>query len=328
MHAMYTNKSPKMRVFPTSVLPVVVLIIGCQLYAQNDECLSRRSPVTVLGVKAKHREDGAVRPTGLSTADLRATAGGHDVVVESLTRPSAPLRITVVVDVGANQTKSTWEITRFILHNFPSQVAQGTEFSLVTFDNQVKQKSSFRTGERALDDSLGGQSPSQTKESDAGLYGALAAAIDGFGGSRPGDAEFLITTWEDSRNSDLSRGVTRQLLQSGVRLFGVSFARVEKGAPFPGVAAAPLTPVDTIARTAGGLWMRSVVGDPVNNVIPKMLGEMIPDFYTVSLKLAQRLTKAQELHIEVVKNPNVSSQANLSAKDVLLSYPRTLYPCH
>lgn len=322
-----------MRLFlSTLLLVLLVLLIAGQVYPQNDECLSRTSLVTIVGRKVKTAEHvkGAVHPTLVTPADLRAKVGGKDVAIESVTHPSAPLRIAVVLDVGAGQSKSTWEITRFILHNFPSWFAQGTEFSLVTFDSHVEQKSSFNIGEHALDDALSTQSPSKMKESERGFYGALAGGIAAFGDNRPGDAEFLITAWEDHRNSDMSRTVAQQLLQAGVRLFGVSFdsSVATKGPPFSGVTLTPLTPIDTIARTSGGWWMRAAVGDPLNNVIPEMFGESMSDFYNVSLKLAQPLTKAQELRIELVKNPNVSSQTNLSARDVLLSYPRTLYPCH
>jgi hypothetical protein len=333
---MHTSKSPRMRVsLSTLLLVLLVLLTAGQVYPQNDECLSRNGLVTVVGRKAQTAEQlkGAVHPTLLTPADLRAKVGGKQVAIESVTRPSAPLRITVVLDVGAGQSKSTWEIVRFILHNFPSQFAQGTEFSLVTFDGQVEQKSGFSAREHALDDALGTQSPSKTKESEGGLYGALASGITAFGDHRPGDTEFLITAWEDHRNSDLSRAVTQQLLQTGVRLFGMSFdsSRVEKGFPFSGVLLPPVTPIDTIASASGGLWMRVAVGDPRNDGIPKMFGGSMSDFYNVSLKLAQPLTKAQELRIELVKNPNVRSQTNPSARDVrdvMLSYPQTLYPCH
>lgn len=328
MHAMDTNKPPMMGVSLSTLLLVpLVLLLAVQVYPQNDECLSRTTPMTIIGRNTKGPEH-AVHPTLLTPADLRAKAGGKDVAIESLTRPSSPLRITVVLDVGARQGKSTWEVTQFIFHNLPSWFAQGTQFSLVTFDSQVEQKSSFSVGEHALDTALSAQSPSKAKESEGGLYGALAQGITAFGDHHPGDAEFLITTWEDDRNSDLSRAITRQLLQAGVRLFGVSFAKVEKGPPFPGVALTALTPIDGIARASGGLWMRSVVDDPVNNVIPEMFGESISDFYNVSLKLTQPLTKAQELRLELVSNPSVSSQTNPRAKDVLLSYPQRLYPCH
>src|SRR5262249_45418590 len=86
-------------------------------------------------------------------------------------------------------------------------------------------------------------------------------------------------------------------------------------------------PMDTIARTSGGWWLMAAVGDPVNNVIPQMLAEWMSDFYNVSLKLSQSLTKAQELRIEMVKNPNVSAQTKPKAGDVMLSHPQTLYPC-
>lgn len=328
---MHTNKSPVMRgLLSTLLLVLLVLFIAGQVYPQSDECLSHTSLVTIVGRKGQTPEHvkGAVHPTLLTAGDLRVKAGGKSVAIESVTPPSAPLRITVVLDVGARQSKSTWETTRFILHNLPSWFAQGTEFSLVTFDSEVEQKGRFSIGEHALDAALSTQSPSNAKESEGGLYGALAHGITAFGDNRPGDAEFLITAWEDDRNSDLSRAVTRQLLQAGVRLFGVSFAKVEKAPPFPGITLTPLTPIDTIATTSGGWWMRSRVGDPVNNAIPEMFGESISDFYSVSLKLAQPLTKAQELRIEMVKNPNVGSQTDLSARDVLLSYPQTLYPCH
>lgn len=194
----------------------------------------------------------------------------------------------------------------------------------------MEQKSSFVSGQHALDDALSTQSPAKTTASKSSVYDALATGIAALGISRPGDAEFLITTWEDHGESDKSRAVTRQLSQSAVRLFGVSFDSSVAGRGFPisAVSLTPLTPIDNMARTSGGWWMRAVVGDPVNNAIPEMFGESISDFYNLNLKVTQPLTKAQKLHLELVKNPNVSSQNGPRARDVLLSYPQTLYPCH
>jgi hypothetical protein len=48
------------------------------------------------------------------------------------------------------------------------------------------------------------------------------------------------------------------------------------------------------------------------------------EFYNVTLKLAQPVTKAQELRIELVKHNNL----NADSKNIVLSSPQTLYPCH
>lgn len=127
MHAMHIGQSPMIVGSPSTLLRVLlVLLIAGQVYPQNDECLNRTTVVTILGVKGNNVK-GPIHPTLLTPADLRAKVGGDDAMIESLTHPSGSLRIVVILDIGAGQNKSTWEVTRFILHNFPLWFAQGTE---------------------------------------------------------------------------------------------------------------------------------------------------------------------------------------------------------
>lgn len=307
------------------LLLVGVTFVSLWVYSQNDECLTRTTVITILGPRGKD-----TRPIlSLTPSDLHVTTDGKDISVESVAHPSTPLRVSIVLDVGSRQTKSTRDATRSILHNFPSQFPEGTAFSLVVFDDKAEQKVPLQQGGRALEESLAALLPSKIKESTTGLYEALTLGIKAFGTPHPGDVEFLVTAWEGDGKSDLRAALAQGLSVAGVRLFGASFdySRLP-GIPPTGtfISMPSFTPIEDVASSSGGVWlMNTAVSGPTIDVVPKLAAAVMSDFYLVTLKLKQPVTKTQKLKIELLMKSSI--QANPSAKDIKLSYPQTLYPC-
>lgn len=310
------------------LLILIVIFIGLQVCSQTDECLTRTTVVTVAG----HGTKDAAKPiVSLTTEGLQVKVAGKTVAVGGVAPPSTPLRVGIVLDVGSSQTKSTWDSTRLMLHNFQSQLPEGTEFSLVTFDDKVEQKVPLSAEASAFHDTLAAASPTKIKESKAGLYEAIATGIRAFDSPHPGDALLVITAWEDGGGSDMQAAVSQWLSVAGVRLFGISFDSSRLPAAPPTATFATTTifaPIEAVSKSAGGLWVRTATGTIGTDTLPKMYAVFMSDFYVVTLKLTQRITKPQDLRIELVKGNVVTFQANLSRKDVLLYYPPSLYPCH
>ena len=315
------------RISPKYLLLVTMLFSCPGVYPQSADCLSRSTVITVLGRRGK---DEASPTASLSREDLRVKVGGKSVSIESVEHPSKPLRVSVVLDVGSSQSKATWNATRLIVHNIQAEFVEGTEFSLVAFDDRVEQKVSLRRGAHALDEFVDAVSLSKTKESKTGLYEGLAAGIRTLGTPQPGDAVFLVAAWEDAGNSDSQTATVQWLSVAGVRLFGVSF----DSSGLPGVipqqtfvTLRSFTPIEAVARVSGGLWIRASRSGPAVDMVPKASASVMADFYTLGLKLEQPLGKAEELRIELVKGSKISPKPNLNLRDVVLSYPQALYPC-
>jgi hypothetical protein len=309
------------------LLAVGVLFACPWVHSQSADCLSRSTVITVVGPRDKN---GASPIASLSPEDLRGKLGGKSVSIESVAPPSKPLRVSIVLDIGSAQTKLTWDATRLIIHNFPSHFSEGSEFSLVAFDDRVEQNAPLQRGAHALDEFVDALSPSKTKESKTGLYEALAAGIRTLGTPQLGDAVFLVTAWEDAGESDKQRATVQWLSAVGVRLFGISFdfSRLP-GVPPTGafVSITSFAPIESAARISGGLWTRSPASGPALDMLLKASASVMADFYALGLKLAQPLVKAKEMRIELVKGGKISLKPNLSLKDVVLSYPQSLYPC-
>lgn len=281
--------------------------------------------ITVVGRRDK---DGASPIASLSPENLRAKVGGKSVSIGSVTRSSKPLRVSVVLDVGSGQSEATWNATRLIIHNVQPRFSEGTEFSLVAFDDRVEQSVPLQRGLHSLDEFVNALSLSKTKESKTGLYEGLAAGIRTLGTPQPGDALFLVTAWEDAGKSDAQTTTVEWLSAAGVRLFGISFdsSRLPGPPPSPGafVSKTSFAPIEAVAQMSGGLWMRAS-GYPAWGDL--LFASAIADSYTVGLKLAQPLVKAGEMKIELVKGGKIGLKPNLSISDVVLSYPQALYPC-
>ena len=240
--------------------------------------------------------------------------GGKSASIVSVARSSKPLRVGVVLDIGSGQTEATWNAARLIIHNIQPRFSEGTEFSLVAFDDRVEQSVPLQRGLHILDEFVDGLSLSKNKESKTGLYEALAAGIRTLDAPQSGDALFLVTAWEDAGKSDAQTTAVEQLSSVGVRLFGISFDSSKlPGTPRTGafISKTSFAPIEEVAQRSGGLWMRASGYPPALD----LSASVIADAYTVGLKLGQPLVKVGELKIELVKGDQIGLKPNLKVSD-------------
>jgi hypothetical protein len=310
------------------LLLFAAVLVGLPAHSQSGECLSRSIVVTVASPRGRSGESPVI---SLAPPDLHIKAAGKDVSIESVVSPSNPLRVAIILDVGSSQTKSTWDTTVLAMRTFPRQFPDDTEFSLLTFDDKVHATIPFKQGPHVLDESLTLLSPSKNKESEDALYDALTAATGTFGAPQSGDSEFLITAWEGGAKSKRQATLVQSLSENGVRLFGASFD--QSGLPGKllsgfSVTATSFAAADAAARTSGGLWFRGSGTEAATDLLVRVVGAMIRDFYTIALKLAQPIVKPEKLSIEMAAGSREHLRPKVSPGDVRLSYPPMLYPCH
>jgi len=307
------------------VLSLIVLVASLQGHAQNDGCLSRSVVMTVRALPRKLANGRAI----LIPTDLRARVSDRDVPVESLVHSPNPFRVVIILDIGATQTRATWDTSLAMARALPNEVPDDTEFSLSVFDDKAQAPTSFKRGPHALDDSLASLSPTKNKESQGGLYDALNRGIDSFGGPHPGNSIFLITAWEGDRKRDGLDGLLRSLSENGARLFGVSFDQ----SVLPGklttdlyVMVTSFAAFDAASTTSGGLWLRGTGLGPIPSAI-KGMGITMSDFYAVVLKLAQPIAQPEKLKLDLTTEGKAHLKEKGDPADVKLFYPPELDPC-
>jgi hypothetical protein len=307
------------------MLLLIVLVAGLQAYPQNDGCLSHSVVMTVRAFSRKLADGRTI----LIPTDLRARVSDRDVPVESLVHSPNPLRVVVILDIGATQTKVTWDASLAMARALANEVPDDTEFSLSVFDDKARAPTSFKRGPRALDDLLASLSPTKNTESRVGLYDALNRGIDSFGGFHAGNSIFLITAWEGDRNRDRLDGLLRSLSENGARLFGVSFDQSVLPGKLPTDSYAMVsgfTALDAASTTSGGLWLRGTGVGQIAGAV-KVVGTTMSDFYAIVLKLAQPITQPEKLKLDLTAEGKAHLKEKGDAADVKLFYPPELNPC-
>jgi hypothetical protein len=232
----------------------------------------------------------------------------------------------VLLDIGSRQGRATWEAANQLLHDFLAAVLGGTELSLFLFDDEAEQKALFGKEIHRLNEVIAGLQQAKKKESESGMYGALAAAVEAFGTPHPGDAIFVITGWEGKKND---QGAVDSVLNAGIRVFGVSFdASALPGKPPGGIYSTVVSysPIDGLARATGGIWARTAGGNSVS-VLARSLALPISEYYSVALSPAQPLNKREPLKVELRGEAVTQSGLKVDLKKVSVSHPQMLSPC-
>jgi hypothetical protein len=296
-----------------------VCFLATGLLGQSDACLTR---TTFLGVPGTNASEG------LTAADFRVTVGGKGASVQSATPADRPPRVVILLDASANHDQSTWAATQRMVDEFLAGFPEAGDFVLVTFDDKV-QRVAHTTDRTSLQGTLGELFPSGKRESEAGLVEAVKKGSASFEQHRSGDAELLITTW-DQVQKETEQALSQQGV-AGIRFFGASFDQSRRFGPDRfgvGMTLENYSPLEATAKASGGRWIWFDMSgqDPAASLrnataAGKSISALVRDYVVLELRLAAPITKPEKLKIELVKGPKVKAQ------DRFPTYPRELFPC-
>lgn len=256
------------------------------------------------------------------------TVGGKTASVQSATLADRPPRVVILLDASANHDQSTWAATQAMLDEFLAGFPEVGDFIVVIFDDKVQRV--VNTFDRAsLQGTLGELFPSGKRESEAGLVEAIKKGSASFDTHHPGDAELLITTW-DQVQKETEQALSQQRV-AGIRFFGASFDQTRRFGPDRfgvGMTLENYSPLEAAAKASGGRWIWFDMSgqDPAASLrnataAGKSISALVRDYVVLELRLVSPITKPEKLKIELVKGPK------LKAQDRLPTYPRELFPC-
>jgi hypothetical protein len=301
-------------------LLLLVYVLAGVLHSEDKACLSRTTLVEVSDTNGEPHES-------LTAADFKATVGGKAASVQSATPANRPPRIIILVDASANHDQATWAATQAMLDEFLAGFPDVADFTLLTFDEKV-QRVIHETNRAALQGTVGEMFPSGKKESEAGLADAVKNGSASLEPHSQGDAEFLVTT-SDQIRKDTEQALGQQTV-AGVRFFGASFDPSRRRGPtsFGAATVEDYSPLEAATRASGGLWIwfdmsrqDATTSLQSARVAGKRAAMLVRDYFTLDLRLAKPLAKAEKLKIELIKSPRIDP------KDISTSYPQELFPC-
>jgi hypothetical protein len=298
------------------------VLAGVPLYCQDHVCNR-----TVISLQQKGMP--STNPFPLVPELLKVRVGGKLVRSSPMVTRRKPLRVSILLDIGTRQNQRTWITTKVIVEKLSVELPVGTEFSLSTFSDKVEHKLFSGQSGPPLQDALNSLSLSSGKESKEALYEAIQEGVKAFEYPAAGDVEVLVTASEVGFGAKLEQDLERHLSLYGVRLFGVSFDLSKLPVPMPSSTDASVSwgksfsSPEAVASASGGVWVRTPVASKQPEVaIAKGIASFAANGFVLDLHLDRTLAKGEDLQVELVDG------RGSPVKDVILLYPKQLYPCH
>lgn len=156
---------------------------------------------------------------------------GKQAAVTAARYSLSPRRIVVLLDVSGSmygtRGSGKWHIAEEAVRDLLQQTQSDVSIALVTFASEVHEMFDFSQDRTAILNWLQENSdrPPRLKRKETALFDATVRALKLLGDAQPGDAIYAITDGEENASHVSARQAERVLLQSGVRLFTLLFAR-------------------------------------------------------------------------------------------------------
>jgi hypothetical protein len=317
------------------VLLFSVLVSALPTPAQNESCLRRIVPVTVMG--------SAGRPIfDVVPADFQARFRGKPVKILSIVPDKRPRRIVILLDTSGSMSGEPrgrkWEIARAIAAHLVDANLPNTSLALLFFSDQVHEQIGFSDGtpaiaKRLLDISANSDYVKKNVLGKTALYDAVLAALHLLDAPGFSDSIYLISDGGDNKSRSNQRDVRRALVSSGVRLHASVLAPTNR-IPEELLGLSDITEMTT---ATGG-----VVLGPVGrkwtpaNVMSFDLNQEERQALTVGLQyLYADILGNVRVELELPETPNkwgewsleFSREKQKQFKHTSIAYPRDLAPC-
>jgi hypothetical protein len=317
------------------VLLFSVLVSALPTPAQNESCLRRIVPVTVM--------DSAGRPIlGFAPADFQSKFRGKPIKILSIIPDDRPRRVVILLDTSGSMSGEPrghkWEIARAIATHLVDAHLPSTSLALLFFSDQVHEQIGFSDGiptvaKRLLDISA---NPDYVKKNVLGttaLYDAVLAALHLLDAPGFSDSIYLITDGGDNKSRSNQRDVRRALVSSGVRLHASVLAPTDDRVPEDLLGLSDITEMTT---ATGGVVLGPVGRKRAPHVMSFDLNQEERQALSVGLRyLEADVLSNVRVELELPETPNkwgewsleLSHEKQKQFKHVSIAYPRDLAPC-
>jgi hypothetical protein len=311
----------------SALCSLAYLLLAAAAQAQDDSCLRRTIPISVI-----EKTKTGSPATGLVPADLRGVFRGKPVHILSVTRDVQPRRIIILLDASSSmlgtERDAKWQLALLTAMKLVTRAPEKQKISLVMFAVKVEGTPDFGESRGSTLRRLQAVAPGRkafpkglrrTAVWDAVLAGALALGPSAFG-----DAIYLITDGGENASLEKHSFVERTLLESGVRLFGFFFDERWPSDP----EGSGLSDIIDLVDDTGGV---ALALPPPSTMSEEMLSwldfsvhtqlRQISQFYSLEVALSREVDKPGKLLLTFAKPGDEPWHARS------LSYPRKLFPC-
>jgi len=323
------------KAFLTVLLSAIVLS-PITLPAQDSGCTQRTIAVGVV--------DGAWNLVpDLSAANFRGKLRGHDVRILSAAVDTSPRRIVLLLDASGSMMDSSvgggWKTEKAISQYLIQFAPPRASIAFIAFSRTILESEGFDDEPQALLQHLSAlvkvcEQPRKGPQVTA-LFDAISRAGGTLGVCKLGDVICTLTDAGDNKSLSTARRVEAELLNSGVRLFGiVTIRELSPRARAPEEATGPEQLHSMIEATGGNTLFVPYVAmsEPYINIRAKTAADaadlalqrlfrQMGEFYRLEVRLPEKVDKPTKWKLEVL-------DANgKPMRGVEVHYPQELMPC-
>jgi hypothetical protein len=267
---------------------------------------------------------------------FRAVFRGKPVRIQSVSGPTSPLRVVIVLDASGSMNRpGKWGVALFTARDIIRTTPPQSTFALVVFGSDVLTRVDFDRGNGAVLRALDGLNANRDKtvagHGRTGLFDAILKGVQILDQPKPGDTIFVVSDGGDNASHSVTGEVAAALQSSGVRLFAavLGYDRTPTPEEMP-------DRLEDLARTSGGYSLRLTGNGPFSSgtsydPTPKYLDSISLELQKVFL----RMTTYYRLEIEAAEQPKKLENWKLEIdpgmkeklKGAQISYPHKIGPC-
>lgn len=318
--------------FFRSSISIWLCFIGLiPLYAQQNQCFSRSIAVNV------EATDGTPI-TNLQAADFRATLARDSVTVANAVYEQGPRRVLILLDVSDSMTDpiGEWDAVLATVKDVTAAFPAHTSPALMIFADGTQLVAGFDESRSTVLTKISGLVNIKSRAigkftRHTALLDAISQGLSFLGPPRFGDTMLLFTDGGDNVSMEREQPLQRQVLASGIRIFGViGFPKIFRSPlPYPLTDRELLRVPDAIAITGG----HSVVFrweqpgkflDELRGLLRAQLPRLVRNLsesYKLELTLERPVSRFENLRLSV-------SNGHAEGKRLNVLHQQKLAPCN
>jgi hypothetical protein len=317
--------------FARPLLAALSFAMAIPAIAQQTACRERTIPVSI------YNKNGNPAPE-LTPGSLSGTLGNKPVTIRTVRHLEKPPQIILLVDTSASlavRAEDEINVAEGVVLRMPAEVSVGLAFfakDLLPVASPTADHNGVTVELEAL------RWDRRSYRGKTAIWTAIQDTVKMFGKPLPGDAIYLISDGVDTASSDKLKEVEGMISAAGIRLFvfldsdippgsspvgGIGIDWVPQFAKFTGGTVISVSPPGgpfSALPFRVGLVDNKGKATPVGLALDSQM-DLLLHYSSVEIELPESPDKPREWKLEF-------SHTEKSQKDLVLTYPTLLAPCH
>jgi hypothetical protein len=318
--------------FLRSIAGIWLYFIGPgPITAQADTCLVRTIAVNVEGLDR-------LPVSNLQTSDFEATVRGNTIDVARATYEKTPRRLLILLDVSNSMTApiGEWDAVLGTVIEFAKALPAHISPGVMIFADGTQLVAGFDESRATVLTKIAGLAAVKSHAvgkftKHTAMFDAIAHGLSLLAPAQFGDVILLVTDADDDASMEKAAPLQRQVLESGIRIFGIiGFPKIFRSfLPYPLTDDELRLVPDAMAITGGhGLVFRweqpgrflDELRNQLRGEIPRLIRD-ISESYKLELNLRRPISRFENFRLSI-------RDRRPDRKDFNLLYPHKLAPCN